>query len=63
MLNVPNIVADELIANVEGQATTEIIKETREEVEWAVSKLKNGKAPASNDIVLGFGEEWRSEIA
>ena len=40
-----------MIAGVEDEATTDITEVTREEVERAVSKLKNGKALGSNEIV------------
>ena len=51
VLNVPSTVAAEVIANVEDLATTDTTEVTREEVEVAVRKLKNGKAPGSNEIV------------
>ena len=51
VLNVPNTVAAEVIANVEDLATTDTTEVTREEVEVAVRKLKNGKAPGSDEIV------------
>ena len=48
VLNVPSTVAEELLADVEDQATTGITEVTREEVERAVSKLKNDKATGSD---------------
>ena len=51
VLNVPSTVAAEVIANVEDLATTDTTEVTREEVEVAVRKLKNGKAPGSDEIV------------
>ena len=43
---------------MEDQATTDTIEVTREEVEMAVRKLKNGKAPGSDEIVAEL--EWRA---
>ena len=51
VLNVPNTVAAEIIVDVEDQATNDTTEVTREEVEVAVRKLKNGKAPGSDEIV------------
>ena len=51
MLNVPSTVAAEMIVNVEDLAMTDTTEVTREEVEVAVRKLKNGKASGSDEIV------------
>ena len=51
MLNVPSEVAEGVIADVEDWATTDTTEVTREEVERAVSKLKNGKASGSDEIL------------
>ena len=51
MLNVPSTVAVEAIVDVEDQATPDTAEVTREEVKVAVRKLKNGKAPGSDEIV------------
>ena len=51
MLNVPSTVVEGVIADVEDRATTNTTEVTREEVEIAVSKLKNGTAAGSDEIV------------
>ena len=51
MLNVPSAVAEEVIVDVEDQATSDITEVIREEVEIAVSKLMNGKTAGSDEIV------------
>ena len=51
MLNVPSEVVEEVIANVEDWAMTDTTEVTREEVERAVSKLKNGKAVGTDEVV------------
>ena len=51
VLNVQNTVAVEVTTNVEDQSTTDTAEVTREEVEHAVNKLKNGKAAGSDEIV------------
>ena len=48
VLNVPSTVEAAVIADVEDQATTDSREITREEVELAVRKLKNNKAPGSS---------------
>ena len=51
MLNVQGTVTEEGTAGVEDLSATDAAEVTREEVECAVSKLKNGKAVASDEIV------------
>ena len=51
MLNIPGTVEAAVIADVEDQATTDSREIIREEVELAVRKLKNNKAPGSDEIV------------
>ena len=50
VLNVQGTVTEEVIAGVEDLSTTDAAELTREEVECAVSKLKNGKAVGSDEI-------------
>ena len=51
MFNVQNTVGEEVTASVEDQSATDTVEVTREEVEHAVNKLKNGKAAGSDEIV------------
>ena len=51
MLNVQNTVAEEVIAIVEDLSSIDAAEVTREEVECAVSKLKNGKV-GSDEIAV-----------
>ena len=51
MLNVPSIVAAEVIADMQDLAMTDTTEVNREEVEVVVRKLKNGKNQGSDEIV------------
>ena len=51
-MNVPNEVTEGVTADVKDRATTNTIELTREEVERAVSKLKNGKASIGSDEIV-----------
>ena len=51
MLNVQGTVTEEVTASVEDLSATDAAEVTKEEVECAVSKLKNGKAVGSDEIV------------
>ena len=50
MLNVQGTVPEEVTAGVENLTATDAAEVTREEVECAVNKLKNGKAVGSDEI-------------
>ena len=69
VLNVQDTVAEEVIAGVEDLSTADTAEVTREEVEHAVNKLKNGKAAGSDEIaaevVKGGGQamiDWLWEL-
>ena len=51
VLNVKSIVEEEVTTNVEDRSTSDTAEVTREEVKKAMSKLKNGKAAGSDEIV------------
>ena len=51
MLKVQNTVVKYVIAGVADLSTADIAEVTREEVERAVNKLKNGKAVGNDEIV------------
>ena len=51
VLNVKSVVDEEVIANIEDQSTSDTADVTREEVEKAVGKLKNGKTAGGDEVV------------
>ena len=55
VLNVKSVV-DEVIANIEDQSTSDTADVTREEVEKAVGKLKNGKKAGGDEVVAELVE-------
>ena len=56
MFNVQNTVGEEVTASVKHQSATDTAEVMREEVEYAVNKLKNGKAAGSDEIVAELAE-------
>ena len=51
VLNVRSVVNEEVIASIEDQSTSDTADVTREEVEEAVGKLKNGKTAGGDEVV------------